>query len=256
MADLDPQLEKELREITAKIAKQEGQDPDVVFKDLVKDKDPEALIAFVKDNHQKMFTPDLMHKREVLEENKPGVALTPPKPKPTPTLDAQQKFEGDFTEFVRMNFGKEAAKDDDFKLKVAATLALMTALQMNADLENKRPPDKPNLSIADLIALEQGGMNPDLEARLRHLLAMKGIMQQDDILYGAEIPPDIRQQFELLGNNPHGETQYNVAMRNMGIDQSAVSLVSDNRLQQQTPNLTEVYNQYQPAANAKTAKLN
>lgn len=255
MAALSKEAQKEFDLYVAQQAKYEGKDPKTLAQEIHAQVPNEVLE--VKFNPKSPdFTAHFDQQQAHIEEQDKKSRLqptqySPSKPRPELTLEQKEKFDKDLTLFIEKEFGPEKAHDDDFRAKVAATLALTMAKKLDNELDEeafenyKVQTNNPELTMRDYIAMERMGMNPDVEARLRHLLAMNGVMQQEDILYGQEVPPDIRQKFELLGNNPHGETLYGQSMRNLGIDESAVSLVKDQNLQQQSPNLNDVYKNYQ-----------
>ena len=271
--DLDPELEKRLMQLSAEIARNEGRDSTTVRQEL--SNLPKEVLEGISELPQSTFDNNLLQslpenlKEAVTNPQADFVAYTPsfdhqreerlhPELTPGPSLTPQNKFESDFDDFVKEKFGPAAAKDESLKMNIAASLAYTTA-SLIQQLDTPSPELKAsNPSLADLIAQERSGLNPQLESRLKSILAMSGVTDHSDVLYGAEMPPDIHQQFEQLGQNPHGEQFYASAMKSLGIDQLPPSLVSDENLQNQTPSkeaLASVYSKNSPQPEPQAQRL-
>jgi len=62
-------------------------------------------------------------------------------------------------------------------------------------------------SLESMLASERAGGSPQAEGLLKQVLSMKGISVDNDVLYGAEISQDIRQQWQRAGMDPESEDE-------------------------------------------------
>lgn len=60
-------------------------------------------------------------------------------------------------------------------------------------------------SIQTALQLERAGNAPNVEGRLRQVLAMDGMNINSDVLYGKSIPEPVLRRWEELGMNPDAE---------------------------------------------------
>lgn len=92
-----------------------------------------------------------------------------------------------------------------------AALAMSAVLMKNLDINS-------GTDLQSYINQERGGNNPNAEAALRQILAMKGITQDPDILYGQCMSIDTLRVFEELGMGPDSENEVADFFKQNGID--------------------------------------
>lgn len=262
--DLDLELEKRLERLSVEIAQAEGKNSRIVRQEL--NDLPKEILESIADLPQSTFDANQNTLEAMPSELRNSLTPQLTLGLYTPNFDSQReallkpeltpknRLEADFEHFLQNTFGLEKAQDEHFKMGIAASIANTTARlieQVNhpaPELKNTNP------ELADLIAQERAGLSPQLESRLKALLAMNGINEHSDVLYGAEIPADIRQQFELLGQNPHGEQFYGSAMKALGVVQLPPSLISQENLQSQSPSQATLQSIYRENATVEPEK--
>lgn len=245
---LPPEAQKKFREEMTKKAKHEGQDPNVLMTEVLKGTDSTALTAKFDPKSQD-FTP-----LKATEEANRKAAAKPQAPKPKPELSEDQKkqMEKDLTLFMERHMPDKDPTNEDHRAEASAVIVVFN---VNQHIEDHKPDfeeaklDNPELTLDDYLRMERAGMAPDMEARLRYLLANNGMTHQDDILYGEEMPLQIRMQMEQLGGSVN-ETAYQTSMRNLGIDQQSQSLVSRENLQANAPYARELIDNNKPTPTA------
>jgi hypothetical protein len=76
-------------------------------------------------------------------------------------------------------------------------------------------------TLAENIAKERLGFNPNVESMLRSVLEMNGITINQDLLFGREMPLEIRKNLEKLGMSPESEDNLMAFLNSLGISDIA-----------------------------------
>jgi hypothetical protein len=99
-----------------------------------------------------------------------------------------------------------SAFPDDKKDEVASRLAhlLLNTLMESQTLEGN-------------IAKERRGYNPHIETMLRAILQLKNININQDLLFGREIPLEVRKNLEARGMSPESEDNLRSFLESLGV---------------------------------------
>lgn len=164
---------------------------------LLLEKHPHFLPEFLKhrlDNEAKSL-------RNMLREGPQG--------QNAPTPDIENAFRAQFSAFP-----------DDKKDEVASRLANML---LNTLIEGQ--------TLEGNMAKERRNYNPHVETMLRAVLQMKNININQDLLFGREIPLEVRKNLEARGMSPESEDNLRSFLESLGV-QVAPQVASPETLEE------------------------
>jgi hypothetical protein len=94
-----------------------------------------------------------------------------------------------------------------------ALLGLLVDTTTSKNTDNNQE----NSDLGNTLASERAGLNPNIEGMLRQILQLSGINEDPDVLYGGEVPAQIREQWQEMGMDPDSEDEMQQFLERNGV---------------------------------------
>jgi hypothetical protein len=177
----------------------------------------EELKALFKENPS--FLPEFLKNRALLEKNSIRSILRQGQ------VQEQDNATPSLSETFNQQYGKLSIDKQNEIASKLANMLLRTLLFP---------------TLAENIAKERLGNNPHIESMLRMVLELNGITVNQDILFGKEMPLEIRKNLERQGMSPESEDNLIAFLNSLGIsDIAPPNAVSSQALENEFRKITK-----------------